>query len=127
MDDQPRPAELIPRSRISIAVHPSLRGSLARLGRGRALVIGYFASARCGVVVGDLSISWRSAAPGGRFRRLAPVAGVDLFADVRLLEVLEEAAPELRPPSILRRGTPTIFLGLPERWLEFLEGPTVLR
>jgi len=127
MDDQVRREDLIPRSRISIAVHPALRGSLARLARDRALVISYFASARCGVVVGDLTISWRSTAPGAKFRRLEAIEGVELFADARLLEVLASAAPELGSPSILRRGTPTLSLGLPERWLDFLDGRTASR
>jgi hypothetical protein len=122
MDDELRRADLMPRSRISIGVDPTFRGSLARLARDRALVISYFASARCGVVVGDLSTSWRSTAPGAKFQRLEAVEGVELFVDARLLEVLASAAPELGPPSFLRRGTPTLSLGLPERWLDFLEG-----
>jgi len=117
---------MVPRNRIAIGLHPSVHGSLARLARGRILVIGYFASARCGTVVGDFSVSWRSKPPGDRFRRLAPVEGVDLFADARLLDVLAAAAPELRPGTIFRRSTPTVYLGIPERWIEFLEGPRVL-
>jgi hypothetical protein len=126
MHDGPGDDDLMSWSRVSIAVHPSLRGSLARLARGRTLVIGYFASARCGAVVGDFSISWRSDPPGERFRRLAPVENIDVFADARLLEVLETAAPELRPGGVLRRDTPTVHLGIPELWVDFLEGRTLM-
>ena len=112
---------------VAIPVHAGLRGSLGRLARGRVLVVGFFASARCAPAVGDFSLSWRSGAPGDGFSRLAPVEGVELFADARLLEVLRTGAPELRAGGVLRRGTPTIYLGNPERWLEFLDGPTALR
>ena len=124
MGDRELQAEMIPRSQITVAMHPGLLGSLARLARGRALVIGYYASARCGTVVGDLSTSWRTGSPGDQFRRLAPMEGVELFADARLLEVLRAGAPELRAGSALQRGTPSLYLGQPERWLEFLDGPT---
>jgi len=97
------------------------------MARGRSLVIGYFASARCGTVIGDLSVDWRSTPPGGRFRRLAPIEGVDVLADARLLEVLEVGEPELQPGSILRPGTPVLSLGVPERWIDFLDSPVVLQ
>ena len=109
-----------------IALDLRLRGRLATLAAGRTLVIGYFASRTCCCVVGDIAVDWRSSPPGPGFLELARVDGVPLFADERLVDVLDGARPELRPGGILRRGTPSLWLGIPERWIEFLEGPTVL-
>ena len=46
---------VVPQSQISLGVEPTLRGSLARLANGRVLVVDYFASRRCSVVIGDLT------------------------------------------------------------------------
>jgi len=89
-------------------------------------VIGYFASWRCGVVVGDFSISWRKAVPGPGYVELTPIEGVPVYADRRLLEVLRRSNPELCPGGLFSRGTPSIRLALPEQWIAFLEGPTVM-
>ena len=126
MVDTVERTDIVPRSEIAIGVDPGLRGSLARLARGRKLVIAYFASRTWGWVIGDFSLSWRSAAPDRRFQRLAPLEGVDLYADDRLLDVLANAGPELHPGSFFRRDTPTMYLGFPELWIDFLEGPRVL-
>ena len=119
-------AGVIERSQLSIALDPRLRGRLAALAAGRVLVVGYFASSRCGSVVGDFALSWRIEAPGPGFLELAAIEGVSIYADRRLLDVLGRAAPELRPGGVLRRGTPAVWLGNPERWIEFLEGPLVM-
>ena len=126
MTIESKSAGTIPRSSLAIAIHPDLRGSLAGMARGRRLVIGYVASARCGTVVGDLSLEWRSETPSPRHRRLAPVEGIELYADERLLGVLAIGQPELRPGSLLRRGTPRLQLSRPEFWIDFLEGPSVM-
>ena len=82
----------------SFTVNARLAGHLADLAVGRSLVIGFFASRRCGVVSGDLTVSW------GPLRR---------------------AEPEFWPGGFLDRRTPSIRLGRPESWLQFLEGPVV--
>lgn len=125
--DRERVEASVPWSEIAVAVHPRLMESISRLARGRALVIGYYASARCGTVIGDLSTSWWDVVPVDRFRRLAPIRGVDVFAEAGLLEVLRRGAPELRAGSILTRGRPTLRLGKPELWLDFLASPLVGR
>ena len=116
----------VPRNRISIALDADLHGSLAGLARGRRLVIGYFAARRCGTVVGDLSVAWHVEPPASWHRRLAPIEGVEVYADERLLGVLDIGRPELRCGSLLRRGTPRLHLSSPECWIDFLEGPTVM-
>ena len=126
MANEPDLPGTIPRSSIAIAVHPDLRGPFAGMARGRRLVIGYYAAARCGTVVGDLSLRWRSETPAPWYRRLAPIDGVEVYADERLLGVLAIGLPELRPGSLLRRGAPTLRLSRPECWIDFLEGPTVM-
>ena len=119
-------AGIVERCHVSIAVDPRLHGRLATLATGRALVIGYFASRRCGAVVGDFAVDWQTSPPGPGFLELAPIDGVAAFVDARLVDVLVDARPELRPGGILRPGTPSVRLGIPERWIEFLEGPIVL-
>ena len=48
----------VERAQPSIVLNGRLRGQLATIAAGRVLAIGYFASRRCAVVVGDFSISW---------------------------------------------------------------------
>lgn len=106
---------------ITVAVHPSLRGSIERLARGRTLVLGFFTSTCCGgAVVGDLRVAWEGAKPSVGYRHLSPIEGVEVVADERLLDILSSALPELRPGGPLHRGSLTLRLGRPERWLEFL-------
>ena len=114
------------RAQLSIVLNGQLRGQLATIAAGRVLVIGYFASRRCAVVVGDFSISWRKAAPGPGYVELTPIEGVLVYADRRLLDVLRRSNPELWPGGLFSRGTPSIRLALPEQWIAFLEGPTVM-
>jgi hypothetical protein len=115
-----------PATGVAIAIHPSLRGSLAELGQGRNLVIGFFASVRCGPPIGDLTVAWQTPEPGTGFERLAQLEGVPTWADERLLGVLASAAPELRPGGVFSRGTPSLFLGFPERWIDFLDSPAAV-
>lgn len=116
----------VERAQPSIVLNGRLRGQLATVAAGRVLVVGYFASRRCGVVVGDFSISWRKAAPGPGYAELTPIEGVLVYADRRLLDVLRRSNPELRPGGLFSRGTPSIRLARPEQWIAFLEGPTVM-
>jgi hypothetical protein len=106
-----------------LGVHDSVRGRLGSLAAGRVLAIGYFRSSRCGAVVGDFSLSWRRVPPGSSYVALAPVEGISVFADRRLLDVLRRAGPELWQGSWFNRGTPTIRLADPESWIDFLDGP----
>lgn len=116
----------VERAQSLIDLDGRLRGQLATLAAGRVLVIGYFASRGCCVIVGDFSISWRKAAPGHGYVELTPIEGVLVYADRRLLEVLRRSSPELRSGGVFGRGTPSIRLALPEQWISFLEGPTVM-
>jgi hypothetical protein len=113
-------------SQISLGVEPSLRGSLARLANGRLLVIDYFASRRCSVVVGDLTADFEETSPGREYVEVATVEGVRVFAEQRLLAVLGDTNSSLRlggPPFARHLA---INLDPPERWLDFLEEPGVL-
>ena len=64
---------VVPRSQISLGVEPTLRGSLAQLANGRVLVIDYFASRRCGVVIGDLTVDFGDEPPGPAYVELAGI------------------------------------------------------
>jgi hypothetical protein len=104
----------------TIGVHGSIRGRLHSMAAGRVLEIGFFRSSRCGSVVGDFTLSWRLVPPGSSHVPLAPVEGVPIYADRRLLDVLRRAVPELRHGAWLSRGTPTIRLAISEYWIDFL-------
>ncbi|HEY7828624.1 MAG TPA: hypothetical protein VIB99_10330 [Candidatus Limnocylindrales bacterium] len=117
---------VIPRSQVSIGLDPGLRPTLGPMAAGRVLVIDYFASQGCGVVIGDLTCHFSATAPAPGYRELAAIEGVPLFVEARLLTMLTEAGP-----SLVRAGPPfarhlRIELERPERWIDFLEGPGVL-
>lgn len=117
---------VVPRSQISLGVEPALRCSLTKLASGRVLVIDYFASRRCGIVIGDLTGDFEDTPPGPGYVELAGIEGVRLFAESRLLGVLEDAGPGLRlggPPFARHLA---VELDRPERWIDFLEQPGVL-
>ena len=117
---------VVPRSPISIGVGPTLRGSLARLATGRVLVIDYFASRRCSVVIGDLTGDFGDTPPGPGYVELASIEDVRVLAESRLLAVLGDARSTLRlggPPFARRLA---VELDRPERWIDFLERPGVL-
>lgn len=117
---------VVPRSRISLGVEPTLRGSLERLASGRVLVIDYFASRRCSVVIGDLTADFEDAPPSPGYAKLASIENVQVLAEPRLLAILGEAG------TMLRLGGPpfarhlSVELDRPERWIDFLERPGVL-
>jgi hypothetical protein len=119
----------IPRSRLAIGLDPSLRGELARLAAGRAVVVDFFASRTCtSVWVGDLTAGWLQ--PGSvrpELVALAPIEGVDVFVDRRLVELLVDAGPSLRlaGPSFARHLA--VRLEDAAAWLAFLETPAAHR
>ena len=116
-------ASPIPRSRLAIGLDPSLRGDLPSLAAGRAILIGFFASRCCTTVwIGDLTAGWLQP---GEMRpdlvALAPIEGVDVFVDRRLVELLATAGPTLHlaGPSFARHLA--IRLEDAAAWLAFLE------
>jgi hypothetical protein len=116
----------VPRSQISLSVEPSLRGSLAHHANGRVLVIDYFLSRRCSVVIGDLTADFEEMPPGAGFVEVGSVEGVRVFAEPRLLAVLADTESSLRlsgPPFARRLA---LDLDRPERWIDFLDEPGVL-
>ena len=117
---------VVPRSQLSLGIEPTLRGSLARLANGRVLVIDYFASRRCSVVIGDLTSEFRETPPGPGYVELARMEGVRVFAESRLLTVLDDAGLSLRLAGFPFARHLAIDLDRPERWIDFLEGPGVL-
>ena len=117
---------VIPRSLISIGLDPALRPSFAQAAAGRVLVIDYFASRRCSVVIGDLTCQFRPAAPAGDFVELAPIDGVRVFIEARLRATLGASGPTLRGAGLPFARHLAIELEEPERWIEFLDGPAVL-
>ncbi len=117
---------MIPRSEVSIGLEPALRRSLAGRAAGRAIVIDYFASRGCSFVVGDLTCSFKAVAPGPGYLELAPVEGVPMFVEERLLGILAEAGPTLRIGGLPFARHLAIELEQPELWIDFLEAPGVL-
>jgi hypothetical protein len=122
----PAGGRVVPRSQISVGLDPVLRGSLAQMAANRVLVIDYFASQRCSVVIGDLTCQLRATPPGPDYVELAPIEGVRLFAEMRLLAILGDGGPSLRMGGPLFARHLAVDLEEPERWIDFLEGPGVL-
>ncbi len=114
-----------PRLEAGISIAPRLRDRLASLAAGRALVIDYFARARCGSVVGDLTAKFRPVPADDGYVQLATVDGVRLFAEKRLIGLFEDGGTglDLAGPRLARHLVVTVQR--PERWLDFLERPGV--
>jgi hypothetical protein len=112
--------------RVNVPATPRLRQELARLARGQAIVIDYYASARCGVVIGDITAGFVDDQPPESHVRLADLDGVPVFAEPRLVPLLEQTGP------VLDRRLPSgdwlaVTLQEPEKWLDFLELPGIVR
>ena len=117
---------VIPRSRIRVGIEPALRTRLPQLAAGRPLVLDYFASRRCSIVTGDLTADFRREAPGSAYVALESIEGVPVFAEERLLPVLEDAELTLRLGGPIFARHLAVSLDPGSSWIEFLEQPTVL-
>ncbi|MGH2488883.1 MAG: hypothetical protein ACRDFR_04635 [Candidatus Limnocylindria bacterium] len=117
---------VVPRSEISIGVEPSLRRELATRSHGGMLILDYFASRRCSVVIGDLTAKFRPQPPGRRYVELASFDGIRVFAAERLMPLLADAGPTLRLAGPRFAPHLALWLDRPERWIEFLEQLGVL-
>lgn len=117
---------VVPRSEISIGVEPSLRRELATRAHGGMLILDYFASRRCSVVIGDLTAKFLPQPLGARYVELASIDGIRVFAAERLLPLLAAAGPTLRLAGPRFARHLALWLDAPERWIEFLEQPGVL-
>jgi hypothetical protein len=117
---------VMPRSQISVGVEPALRIRLTELAAGRPLVLDWFGSRRCGIVIGDLTAKFRHQPPGQGYVELASIERVRVFAEESLLPVLRDAELTLRlgGPSFARHLAISLDPG--SRWIEFLEQPMVL-
>ena len=114
------------RSPITIGIDDALRPQLAELAAGRALVVDFFASRRCSVTIGDLTADFRRDPPGPAFAALAPLEGVLIYVERRLLPVLAAAVATVRlagPPFARHLA---LSLDPAECWIDFLDGPSVL-
>ena len=110
---------------VDLRIDPELRAGLARLAEGRVLVIDYFASSRCGTVVGDLTARFRRDAPTDGYILLANVDGVPILAERRLVPLLKHSGPGLTITSSPFGRHLAVTLDRPEDWLAFLETPGV--
>ncbi len=117
---------VVPRSQVILGVEPTLRGSLKRIANGRVLMIDYFASRRCSVVIGDLTVRLGDEPAGPGHVELASIEHVRVFAESRLLAVLAGAGSRLRlgGPPFARHLS--VELDRPERWIDFLDGSGVV-
>lgn len=115
---------LIPRSLISVGLDPGLRSSLPERSSGQLLVIDFFRSWQCGTWIGDLTVSWLDAEPGPEFAELAPIEGVRLFANRRLLRLLRDGGAILQRGRLPFRGGLTVTLDRPELWIDYLDRPS---
>lgn len=114
----------ISRRRVVVGIDPSLRSSLAEQACGRSLVIDSYRSWHCGTWIGDLTVRWRPVDLGPDYVELAPLDGVRLFANGRLLGFLRAAGPVVRRGGLpFRRGL-GINLERPDLWIDYLDHPT---
>ncbi|MFL5778312.1 MAG: hypothetical protein ACJ761_05165 [Chloroflexota bacterium] len=117
------PFESIPRSRIAIGLHPHLQGGrLAALASGRAVVIDFFSSRRCGTTIGDVTVRFGEPPADGQFAWLSPIQRVPVAANRRLLGLLAAAGPELRWARFSLTRHVSLWLRDPAAWLDFLDG-----
>lgn len=114
------------RMRVNVGVDPALRARLADLSCGRPLIIDYFASRRCGVVIGDLIVEFQQGPPNGSYVMVASIEGVEVFAENRLVPVFEDAALTLRLGGPVFARHLAVSLDPGSRWIEFLEQPNAL-
>jgi hypothetical protein len=90
------------------------------------MVLDYFASRRCSVVIGDITADFRREPPGPGYVELASIDGVAVFAERRLIPVLMEAALTLRFGGPIFARHLAVSLDPASRWIDFLESPSVL-
>ena len=119
---------ILPRSIVAVGLEPRLRGRLAAMAGGRTLEIGMYASRCCGspYLIGDLTVSFRDDRRSGTVA-LAPIDGVPLVADERLVELLAQATPTLVEVGLPFARHLAIQLEPPEAWLEFLASAAACR
>jgi hypothetical protein len=106
-----------------IAADTRLRSSVRNLASGRTLVLDYFTSARCGVVVGDITARFGVEPSPDTHTSLGELEGVRLFAERRLVPLLDEAGATLEHGRWPFGGRVRVALQRPDLWLEFLERP----
>lgn len=119
----PKAASGILRGRVVVGIEPSLRSSLAEQACGRSLVIDSYRSWQCGTWIGDLTVGWARVDLGPDYVELAPLDGVRLFADRRLLGFLRAAGPVVRLGGLPFRRRLGIDLERPDLWIDYLEHP----
>jgi hypothetical protein len=107
-------------SPIQLDIEPRLRRGLASRERGRPIVIDYFASRRCGVTIGDLTVAFATRPLERRYIELVPIEGVEVLAEEHLVRVLSDGA-DLRTAGLPFADRLGISLAHPERWIEFLD------
>lgn len=107
-------------SPICLRVEASLATRLAWLSRGQPLVIDWFASRRCAVTFGDLTVGFRSVRSASDYAELEPIDDVRVFAERRLLDLLATGAEVKVGGSVFGHHL-ALAIDHPERWLEFLE------
>jgi hypothetical protein len=112
---------------ITVSAASRLRADLPRLAAGRSLVIDYFASDRCGVVVGDITAGFESAPTPRTHVKIAELQGVPVFAESELVPLLEQTALVVDLGRLPFRHGLVVRLDRPERWLDSLERPGVAR
>ena len=105
-------------------VRKKIEGILER--NDRVLVIDFFASRRCGVTIGDLTADFRARPPGAGYVELAPIEGIRLFAESRLLPTLRSADPWLHLGGPVFARHLALRLDRPEAWIDFLDEPSTL-
>lgn len=112
---------------MTVRASPRLRSRLRRLAQDRALVIDYFASDRCGVVVGDITAALRPKPSADARVELGMIEGVPVFAERRLIPLLAETVTTIDRWPLPIGDRLSVRIDRPEKWLEFLGRPGIAR
>ncbi len=110
-----------PAAPVLVGLDPELRPRLKELAGGRALVIDYYASVRCGPAVGDLTADFATEPLGPDFVAIRVLETVPCYVEHRLLPLLKEAEVTVRfggPPFARHLA---VTLDPPDGWIDFLD------
>ena len=100
----------------------AVRAPLRAAAAGRPLIIDFFAVRTRGPSIGDLIVGFDDGRIGPAFVEVAPVEGVPVLVERRLLPILARGATLVPRPRWWPFGSPIwIRLRHPEDWLGFLD------
>lgn len=112
---------LLPRVDVRLRIDIRLVAALRRIAAGRPLIVGCALRNIRGWRYGDLTVGFDAASLTPAYVTAAPVAGVPIAIDRRLVNVLRRGAT-IDVRSGFLGDAVAVDLDHPEDWLDFLDG-----